>query len=154
MDPIDYITRQPHNNYLQQSLMCKQELEAENLHFMHSSDQFIQLPQLESPSLPLMKRPSSVSLISESNHEEELEQISNKKVTDWRALDKFVASQLSQGERYEGDGGASSFGMGSSNLEMAAPLLLLQSGRDEGDKLSGFLSSSSDCDFGICIFDK
>ncbi|KAK9285837.1 hypothetical protein L1049_025038 [Liquidambar formosana] len=152
MDPFDYISRQPAQNFLaQNNFLCKEEIEADNLNFMHS-DHFVQLPQLESPSLPLIKRPSSMSLISESNEEEEQNRgcRNTEKVTDWRALDKFVASQLSQEDRYEGDG-VSSF-EGHQNSDMA--LLLLQSGRDEGNKLNGFLSSSSDCDIGICIFDK
>uniref|UniRef100_A0A5B6YNL3 Putative NAC domain-containing protein 7 isoform X1 n=1 Tax=Davidia involucrata TaxID=16924 RepID=A0A5B6YNL3_DAVIN len=154
VDPIDYITRQPHN-FLSQNFMCKQEMEVDNMNFMHSDHQFVQLPQLESPSLPLIKRPSSASLISENNEEEEQIRGCNsnttKKVTDWRALDKFVASQLSQEDRYEGDGLLSSFGA-QNNLDM--PLLLLQSGREEGTRFNGFLTSSSDCDIGICVFNK
>ncbi|KAA8547463.1 hypothetical protein F0562_003673 [Nyssa sinensis] len=142
VDPNDhYITRQP-QNYLAQNFMCKQEIEAESLNFMHS-DQFVQLPQLESPSLSLIKRPSSMSLISENNNEEEEQirgcNINTKKVTDWRALDKFVASQLSQEDRYEGDGLSSASLEEQNNLDM--PLLLLQSGREEGTRLNGFLSS-------------
>ncbi|KAJ6739950.1 hypothetical protein OIU79_000161 [Salix purpurea] len=78
---------------------------------------------------------------------------SAQKVTDWRALDKFVASQLSHEDRYDGDG-VSSF-VGAENNSSDMPLLLLQSGRDEGNnKFNGLLSSSPDCDFGICIFEK
>ncbi|GFY87993.1 vascular related NAC-domain protein 1 [Actinidia rufa] len=129
LDPIEYISRQP-QNFLANSFLCKQEIEAENLNFFHS-DQFVELPQLESPSMPQIKRPSSsISLISENNEEDE--QIrglnNNQKVTDWRALDKFVASQLSQEDKF--------------------------SDREEANKLNGFLSSSSECDIGICIFDK
>ncbi|CAN6698739.1 unnamed protein product [Malus baccata var. baccata] len=159
-DPTNYmISRQP-QSFLSQNFMCKQETEADSLNFLHS-DPFVQLPQLESPSLPLIKRPSSTSLISENNIEIEDQQSIRgcndaKKVTDWRALDKFVASQLSQEERYEGDGGAS-FG---ANDESDMALLLLQSSsaRDEddqlGNKLNGFLNSTTDCDIGICIFEK
>ncbi|KAH0971131.1 hypothetical protein GBA52_023287 [Prunus armeniaca] len=150
VDPTEYmISRQP-PSFLAQNFMCKQETEADSLNFMHS-DHFVQLPQLESPSLPLIsKRPSSMSLISENNIEVEDEP---KKVTDWRALDKFVASQLSQEERYEGDG-ESSFGA-HDDSEMAL-LLLQSSGRDDdqGNKLNGFLNSSPDGDIGICIFEK
>ncbi|CAK7334337.1 unnamed protein product, partial [Dovyalis caffra] len=160
VDPIDYITRQP-QNFLAQNFLCKQEIEGDSLSFMHS-ESFVQLPQLESPSLPLIKRPSSsISLISENdnsnNEEEDQNRISSnnnnttQKVTDWRALDKFVASQLSQEERYDGDG-VSSFVGAENNSDMS--LLLLQSGRDEENKFNGFLSSSSDCDIGICIFEK
>ncbi|KAH7566297.1 hypothetical protein JRO89_XS08G0134000 [Xanthoceras sorbifolium] len=107
VDPTEYMSRQP-QGFLAQNLLCKQETEADNLSFMQS-DQYLQLPQLESPSLPLLKRPiSSISLTSENNNEELLVEDQqqqqqqnggrnrNKKVTDWRALDKFVASQLSQ----------------------------------------------------------
>ncbi|PWA80619.1 No apical meristem (NAM) protein [Artemisia annua] len=127
----DYITSQPPSSIFSQSFMCKQELEAaENLNFVYC-DQFIQLPQLESPSLPTIKRPSSVSLASSSENddlEDDLPRgrnISNNngddnnvsytnntsKVTDWRALDKFVASQLSQEDQYGlGEGLSSNFG--------------------------------------------
>ncbi|KAJ6288324.1 hypothetical protein OIU76_024334 [Salix suchowensis] len=160
VDPIDYIARQP-QNFLAQNFLCKQETEGDNLSFMQSEN-YVQLPQLESPSLPLIKRPSSsISLISENNNSNREEEEQNRmlsgnsaqKVTDWRALDKFVASQLSQEDRYDGDG-VSSF-VGAENNSSDMPLLLLQSGRDEGNnKFNGFLSSSPDCDFGICIFEK
>ena len=156
VDPIDYISRQP-QNFLPQNFLCKQETEADNLNFIHS-DQFVQLPHLESPSLPLIKRPSSISLISEStNYEEEDQQNTKcnntKKVTDWRALDKFVASQLSQEDRYDGEG-VSSFDVNNDNNSDMALLLLQNSSREEGNKLNEFLNSSSDCDIGIRIFDK
>uniref|UniRef100_A0A3Q7F958 NAC domain-containing protein n=1 Tax=Solanum lycopersicum TaxID=4081 RepID=A0A3Q7F958_SOLLC len=140
VDPLEYITRQPpnlsNNNF--NNLLCKQETSMDqaaenNLNFSYTnSDQFIQLPQLESPSLPLLKRPIS----------------SIKNVTaDWRALDKFVASQLSHEETtlYEDDQhNCSDLGM-----------LLLLSDRGEGPKLNEILSSSSeDSDIGICLFDK
>ncbi|OMO57019.1 hypothetical protein CCACVL1_26066 [Corchorus capsularis] len=100
VDQIEFISRQTGQNInLPQNFLCKQETEADNLHFNIHSEQFVQLPQLESPSLPLIKRPSSISLVSENtinnNHEEEDHQQinrmcnnSSKKVTDWRALDK------------------------------------------------------------------
>ncbi|GAV75885.1 NAM domain-containing protein [Cephalotus follicularis] len=141
VDSIDFISRQPQN------LMCKQEIEADNLNYMHS-DQFVQLPQLESPSMPFIKGPSSLSLVSENNEENEQSR-ATRKVTDWRDLDKFVASQLSQEDRYQE--GESSFGA-ESNSDLA--LLLLQSGKEEGNKFNEFLNSSSDCDIGICIFEK
>lgn len=129
VDPIEYVSRQP-QSLLAQNLMCKQEIEAENLSFLQAADQYLQLPQLESPSLPILKRPSSISLTSENSAEEEQNRVNNinnncnnanKKVTDWRALDKFVASQLSQEDRCEGE---SSFGAHDDNSDMA--LLLLQ----------------------------
>ncbi|KAE8695134.1 3-oxo-5-alpha-steroid 4-dehydrogenase family protein isoform 1 [Hibiscus syriacus] len=94
-------------SFLPPNFSSKQETEPETLNFAHL-DQFVQLPQLESPSLPLTKNASSISVISYNNthHKEEEDRKqktmwnSAEKVTDWRTLDKFVASQLSQEDRY------------------------------------------------------
>lgn len=183
VDSIDYVSRHPNSsNFLSQNFLCKQELEADNLSFINSDhDPFVQLPQLESPSLPPIKRPtSSISLISENNEEDD-QQIrgyynnndnnnnnnhNQLKVTDWRSLDKFVASQLSQEDRYDESSnhilhGMSSFGHQKmiDNSDMAPLPLYLQSDyAEEGSKINGFFSSSSnsdDCDnIGICIFEN
>lgn len=187
---LDYIARhRTSTSFLNQttSFMCKQELEAENLLFMQN-DQFVQLPQLESPSLTLMKRPtSSVSLVSESTNEEEDHQrksnvsdhqstnnngttnINNNNVTaDWRTLDKFVASQLSQEEeisvRYEGARDGSMLMSGFEGLQSSTNnthdqmelMLLLQNNRHEaeGNKLLDEFLNSDSCDIGFCTFDK
>ncbi|OWM88904.1 hypothetical protein CDL15_Pgr020858 [Punica granatum] len=175
IDPtnIEYISRHGLHNFSSSSrLACKQETEGDNLNFINNlnADHFLQLPQLESPSLPLMKRP-----ISSVPEEEPDAQYSSSKrlVTDWRALDKFVASQLSHEERYSNNNGGeeglnnnnltTSFtgGSDSNNCSDQMAFLLMQSGtgRDERNidhdsLMSGFLNSSSDCDVGICIFDK
>ncbi|KAK1373463.1 NAC domain-containing protein [Heracleum sosnowskyi] len=183
---LDYIARHPTSSTFlnrRTSFMCKQELEAENLLFMQN-DQLVELPQLESPSLPLMKRPtSSVSLVSESTNEEEDHQrksntsdhqstanINNNNITaDWRTLDKFVASQLSQEEeisvRYEGAGDGSrlisSFGglrESCSNIntpDQTELMLLLQNNRHEaeGNKLLDEFLNSDSCDIGFYTFD-
>ncbi|KAK1274588.1 NAC domain-containing protein 7 [Acorus gramineus] len=131
VDPINYLQRHPHN------LECKHETEnVENL------SHFIQLPQLESPSLALLKRSGSITIASE-NYEDE-------KVRDWRDLDKFVASQLNHGDststsRYDGDQGEAH-----SDSELA---LLLLHGNEEGAKLGEFLGSG-DRGIEICIFEK
>ncbi|KAJ1422580.1 NAC domain [Sesbania bispinosa] len=148
MDPIDLILRQPQRNISPQNFLYKQEIieTDNNIGFMHP-EQLIQLPQLESPSL--LKR-------QQINDDDQNVGLSNtEKVTDWRALDKFVASQLSQEHRHETDDGVeSSFASHIHNSSDMA-LMLLQSSRDEGNKLiSPFFNSSSDCDFGICVFDK
>ncbi|KAE8655967.1 NAC domain-containing protein 37 [Hibiscus syriacus] len=165
VDPIDYISRQQPQNFLAPNMMFKQEIEADNLNFFVHCDQFVQLPQLKSPSLPLIKRPNSISLIPEEEEDEEyqFQQQQKKKkrvlydnteterVTDWRALDKFVACQLSQEIRYGGDECCND-----SNSDMA--LLLLQSssnGGEEGNyKLNEFLNLSPGRDIGICGFDE
>ncbi|RWR92269.1 NAC domain-containing protein 37 isoform X2 [Cinnamomum micranthum f. kanehirae] len=153
VDSVEYLRRQA------PMFMCKQEIEADNLNLLQHSEQFVQqLPQLESPPLPLLKRPRMVSIGSAENEEEDqttrgCSSSSNiEKVTDWRALDKFVASQLSQGEGYDDGGRMSNLGV-QHNMDMA--LLLLQSrSREEGSMINGCLSSGPDCDIGLCIFEK
>ncbi|KAK1357638.1 NAC domain-containing protein [Heracleum sosnowskyi] len=150
VDSLDYMTRQPSSFISRQNLMCKQELlEAEKLAFSQS-DQFVQLPQLHSPSLPSTKRPtSSISVIGLENYKEDRTKRSkndstSKMSTDWRDLDKFVASQLSQEKKYEGidDGniGMSGFAEQVSNSDMA--LLLLESEfSEDGNRLNDFFNS-------------
>lgn len=149
--------RQPQrNNISAQNLLYKKETDADNLSFMHA-EQLMQLPQLESPSMPLVKKQTSVSLISDNINNDDVSQkeLSNtKRVTDWRALDKFVASQLSHEieERHEIEGVSSFAAHHHTGSDMA--LLLLQNS-NERNKFNPFLSAgSSDCDIGICVFEK
>ena len=123
-NPLGYLYRQPQPP--QNNLFCKQETELDALNLLHSAGTaFIQLPQLESPSLPPVKR------LSSAEQEEEDQQV---RVTDWRALDKFVASQLSHDQDcrasvpepelepiagFDGDSG-----------EMVALLMLQEEGRN------------------------
>ncbi|KAL9327116.1 hypothetical protein ACSQ67_007761 [Phaseolus vulgaris] len=147
VNPIDLMLRQPQRNQISaKSFLYKQEIEADNnLRLMHAEG-VMQLPQLESPSMPLL---ISENINNENGSPEELS--NTKKVTDWRALDKFVASQLSQEERHEIEG-MSSFATHHTGSDMA--LLLLQN-TNERNKFNPFLNtSSSDCDIGICVFEK
>ncbi|XP_022977869.1 NAC domain-containing protein 37-like [Cucurbita maxima] len=152
IDPLEFISRKPppqglleHNN-----IMCKQEMEAENVKLLQYNDPFLQLPQLESSSLPLVKRSSSISLLSDC-YEEEYQPTKRRnnnnmsKVTDWRALDKFVASQLSQEEAFEGEGdsrfGAQNNSDNHNSVDMA--ILLMQNRVDDEENMyKGFLSSN------------
>ncbi|KAJ0968780.1 hypothetical protein J5N97_021657 [Dioscorea zingiberensis] len=145
--PVNSITGSMEYLQARSTSLCKQESEIESLNLLHSN-QFVQLPQLESPSMPLVKNNSSLLSITSENEDGE-------KVTDWRALDKFVASQLSHEERsYDADHQQCSELGVDKNSEMA--LLLLGSGDDHegGSKLNGLLSSSLECDFGVCVFGK
>ncbi|GAB4847510.1 hypothetical protein Ancab_026569 [Ancistrocladus abbreviatus] len=170
LEPTDhYVQKHQPQSFLPPNRQCKQELESDAANFIHT-DHFVQLPQLESPSLPLLKSPlTSISdLISDQSnnnnntdyHQEDQDQNKGQeKVTDWRALDKFVASQLmSQDNESDRQGVSAGFGGDddSYNSEMAALLLLQSEGsRDEDNKLSGLLmSSNTDSDIGICIFDQ
>ncbi|XP_039121471.1 NAC domain-containing protein 37-like isoform X2 [Dioscorea cayenensis subsp. rotundata] len=146
-DPIEYLQRQP------KSLLCKREADnIENLNLLHSN-QFVQLPQLESPSMPLSVKHHSLLSVASENEDDEQARGSNgiEKVTDWRALDKFVASQLSHDEDKNDAEQTPDFGM-DKHSDMA--LFLLENGMEDGSKLNEFFSSSSECDFGICIFEK
>ncbi|MQM15527.1 hypothetical protein Taro_048473 [Colocasia esculenta] len=92
----------------------KQEVD---LQYRFPNEPFLQLPQLESPRLPSYVS-QGISLKSSSLAQEELIQSGQQQiislytsssnteqaadqVTDWRVLDKFVASQLSQGDAPE-----------------------------------------------------
>lgn len=150
---VAYYTRQAQNPFFNQNLICKQEIElAEHLNnnFM-SSGQFLQLPQLESSSIPLMKGTMSSTPLMSRNNEDSDRQVrgsfGNTKVTDWRALDKFVASQLSHDHV---DGIYESCQNESSNMGS----LLLESARDEAGFFNDFPSSILECDIGICNFDE
>ncbi|KAK6125624.1 hypothetical protein DH2020_040632 [Rehmannia glutinosa] len=146
---VDYITsQQPSNNFLSHNnLICKQEIEvSDNLHFVQS-DQFVQLPELESPSLPpLTKRNNNINELDDDRFIRPGS--SSKKVTDWRDLDKFVASQLSHGDRYDDlDVGP---GIDSHCTDSDLELLLLQSGREEA---AGPRVKSS-CIYDIVVFTR
>ncbi|KMT12553.1 hypothetical protein BVRB_5g097990 isoform B [Beta vulgaris subsp. vulgaris] len=111
----------PNNNFHNHNMYpCKQELEIPPYNMSHH-DQFLQLPQLESPKMPqasvqncssIQPYGSSMNMHSSSMltqdqiiHSQPLNSIYGNnfggvvdQVTDWRVLDKFVASQLSQDE--------------------------------------------------------
>ncbi|XP_047311363.1 NAC domain-containing protein 37-like [Impatiens glandulifera] len=138
------------------NLLCKEEIEV------------VKLPQLESPSLPLPKSLATASIIhnyEEDNQSKGFINVDNyvnvkNKVTDWRALDKFVASQLSQEDKHDSrlrennlDDNSYNNNIGCDDSDITS-LLLLQSGRrEEVKRFSGFLNSGAYGDIGICIFD-
>uniref|UniRef100_A0A0D3D362 NAC domain-containing protein n=1 Tax=Brassica oleracea var. oleracea TaxID=109376 RepID=A0A0D3D362_BRAOL len=153
IDPIEYISNQKHDIY-GKGFMCKQEIEGmvDDLNYMQSYHQFIQLPQLQSPSLPVMKRPSSsmsissmdnnsnyiTSLDDEASFESVISGENKRKNTkkqvkmigDWRELDKFVASQL-----ISQDNGTSDYvghHINHEDMEMDSSLLLNE--RDEENR--------------------
>ncbi|KAA8522267.1 hypothetical protein F0562_012940 [Nyssa sinensis] len=110
---------QPYNTSYHHQYSCKQELE---LQYSMPHESFLQLPQLESPTLPLSvanvscnsvvpyvlqssklaqehvqrSNQQNANSIYSNNNEQAMDQ-----VTDWRVLDKFVASQLSQEDAAE-----------------------------------------------------
>ncbi|KAK9062057.1 hypothetical protein SSX86_019242 [Deinandra increscens subsp. villosa] len=154
----NYTTIQPSNIHLTESIMCKQELEAsQNLNFVQC-DEFIQLPHLESPPLQSLKRPATSSMYEHDIQEDNnlIKKRNTNEVRDWRDLDKFVASQLSQEEeiRCVGEGFSTNF---EENIDSASLNHMFYQGGGGGErKMNGLLSSTSSdhFDVGICIFDK
>ncbi|CAN6321649.1 unnamed protein product [Urochloa humidicola] len=158
-----------------QSARFKQEAEIDGAAALlqYSSSHLIELPQLESPSAPLAP-PNPASQASaadevdggaDSGRRGKKKARADKMATDWRALDKFVASQLSPLEC----GGGSSLEAASvaaadvvSQLEhgedagdMAALLFLNSDGRKEAERWTGLLGpAGGDGDFGLCVFEK
>lgn len=114
----------PYHQQQQHYSQCKQELDLQyNMPHHHHHDSFLQLPQLESPKVPQSAPYGSMLQSSTLTQEEQLQQHINQQqnmfnssssslvlynnndqqsvdqVTDWRVLDKFVASQLSQDQQ-------------------------------------------------------
>ncbi|KAJ3680076.1 hypothetical protein LUZ60_016354 [Juncus effusus] len=91
-NPLHYMQNKLPNPNLS-NLLCKKETEFDNLTFLsHSNNNnSIQVPELQSPTPPLVSQPNANPLPVLAN------------ATDWRALDKFVASQLSPEERFSSD---------------------------------------------------
>ncbi|KAL9229635.1 hypothetical protein vseg_005083 [Gypsophila vaccaria] len=181
------------------NLLCKQELESEALlaNFMSSTSQvdnsFLQMPQLESPTqlLPSLKRvPSNIgnnynnknNRYTATSHNNNNNNNNNTyqgtshniydlgdQVTDWRALDKFVASQLSQNpnevfgdevndnENHGHEHGISSYNYHEESCSSDIEAILMMHGSigreeyvlSEGNKLvNGFLSTSDSDNIG------
>jgi hypothetical protein len=144
----------------------------------YTSSHLVELPQLESPSAPLPRKKAPAELGEEEDAVDggrrrrpgKTARVDNATTTDWRALDKFVASQLSPGEcgAVEANGASSTAAaaVASSQAQldhdeddMAALLFLNSDGRDEMERWTGLLGSAStgsgvDGDLGICVFDK
>ncbi|KAF0911079.1 hypothetical protein E2562_005462 [Oryza meyeriana var. granulata] len=158
------------------SARFKQEAELDGAAaLLHYSSHIAELPQLESPSAaPLPPNPSQLATAAEEDGEggngrraKKARAAGDKVTTDWRALDKFVASQLSPGEcgsmeaTPEAAAAAAVAGVSSQldhvDDDMAALLFLNSDERDEVDRWTGLLGSagaSGDGDLGICVFDK
>ncbi|CAN6290831.1 unnamed protein product [Urochloa humidicola] len=140
----------------------KQEAELDGaaalLHY--SSSHLAELPQLESPSAA----PLAPNEVDDSGSRRGKKK--DKMATDWRALDKFVASQLSPTAECCGGGGsleaAAAADVGSQLVEhgedaddMAALLFLNSDGREEAERWTGLLGpAAGDGDFGLCVFEK
>ncbi|BAF10745.1 hypothetical protein OsI_09816 [Oryza sativa Indica Group] len=158
------------------------ELDGAATALLHYSSHLAELPQLESPSAaaaPLQPNPSQLATAGEDDdckgdnggRRAKKARAAGDKVattTDWRALDKFVASQLSPGEcgsmEATAEAAAAAVAGVSSPLDhgdddMAALLFLNSDERDEVDRWTGLLGSGAgasgvDGDLGICVFDK
>jgi len=158
------------------SARFKQEAELDGAAaLLQYSSHLVELPQLESPSAPLAPKPSQASSADEvdgadsGRRERGKKARSDKMATDWRALDKFVASQLSPTECGGGSLEATASAAAGNNVgshhhqldhgeddDMAALLFLNSDGREEAERWTGLLgpAGGDGGDFGLCVFEK
>ncbi|KAG2555103.1 NAC domain-containing protein 105-like [Panicum virgatum] len=151
------------------SARFKQEAELDGAAaLLQYSSHLVELPQLESPSAPLAPNPSQASSADEvdgadSGRRGKKARSADKMATDWRALDKFVASQLSPGGgSLEATASAAAANNVGSQLDhgedddMAALLFLNSDGREEAERWTGLLgpAGGDGGDFGLCVFEK
>jgi hypothetical protein len=143
----------------------------------YSSSHLVELPQLESPSAPLAPANQSQASAADevvvdgadSGRRPGKKARADKMATDWRALDKFVASQLSPAAECGGSleaaaaaastAAAGNVGSQLDHVEddddMAALLFLNSDGREEAERWTGLLGpAGGDGDFGLCVFEK
>jgi hypothetical protein len=129
----------------------------------YSASHLVELPQLESPSALLAPNASQASTEEDGTggggRRRGKKARTDKVSTDWRALDKFVASQLSP---TEGGGGMEATAPSATGVssqldhhctedDMAALLFLNSDGREEVERWAGLLSpAGGDSDLGIC----
>ncbi|TVU48531.1 hypothetical protein EJB05_08170, partial [Eragrostis curvula] len=137
--------------------------------FLHYSNHLVELPQLESPSAPLAPMNTSteddVDADGAGRRGKKKVRAADEIATDWRALDKFVASQLSPTEgggmeAATASAAAAGGSVGSQQMDhgdddMAALLFLNSDGRDEVERWTSMLGpAGGDGDLGICLFEK
>ncbi|ERM94732.1 hypothetical protein AMTRI_Chr03g50140 [Amborella trichopoda] len=117
----------PFHHHHHHAFSCKQELELLHYHH-HQHDPFLQLPQLESPKLPN----SSYAIAPQQD---------NPVTTDWRVLDKFVASQLSHEEATPKDQESFSDPSGTIEIPEHVSLIIRQPSKDATE----YIASASGC---------
>ncbi|XP_062213611.1 NAC domain-containing protein 37-like [Phragmites australis] len=144
------------------SARFKQEAELDGAAaFLQYSSHLVELPQLESPSAPLALNASQASAEEEDDDaggRRGKKARADEVATDWRELDKFVASQLSTAE-CGGLEATAATGVGSQldhgEDEMAALLFLNSDGREEAERWTGLLGpAGGDGDLGICVLEQ
>lgn len=145
--PQQYGTNTAYNNHQ----YCKQELH-ELMHYNnsnnnmshHHQDPFLQLPQLESPKVPygfvdristqLLAPSPTLStnhqiMINSSStmydHHQQGDGVDDQVTTDWRVLDKFVASQLSHEDASRKQQVEGTYSDGPSSLQLTEQVNLL-----------------------------
>ncbi|KAK7251180.1 hypothetical protein RIF29_34140 [Crotalaria pallida] len=145
----------PYASYHQPNNPCKAELELQYNNIPH--DAFLQLPQLESPKVPYANFDSNgntttlqfSSLIQEDQtqtqrcHQQNLHSVygtndqAAEHVTDWRVLDKFVASQLSNDQNASNNAAI---------LHVAEQITMLANGSKKAQISQEYASTSTSSD--------
>ncbi|KAF0929950.1 hypothetical protein E2562_027080 [Oryza meyeriana var. granulata] len=132
--------------------------------FLRYSSRLAELPQLESPPLPSQGSQAASAVVDGEEDADSSRRPGVAVTTDWRAFDKFVASQLSPEEQHNTCRGAlqECKTPGAGNVvdddDMAA-LLLLDGGGQEEDAgrwlgsglLSAVADATTDCGLGTCV---
>ncbi|CAN6482555.1 unnamed protein product [Victoria cruziana] len=126
-------------------VVCKQEHEVEGVSNYSVAERLLQqLPQLDSPKIQLWKAPISLCMAEDGGlfpqydcggGSEGMVGKRRENLTDWRALDRFVASQLSHEEyEVEGDRGCD-FGTLIDDRQRELGLVLLEGVEGHGHEL-------------------
>ncbi|KAF3792102.1 NAC domain-containing protein 37 [Nymphaea thermarum] len=143
------------------AVVCKQEHELEGVNNYSVAERLLQqLPQLESPKFQFWNAPISLCMAEGGGGlfpqydcgggSEAMAGKQRENLTDWRALDRFVASQLSH-EEYEGEGDQGcEFGL-IHDQQRELGLVLLEGVEGHGHELDhhGLLDISPGCDVDV-----
>lgn len=131
----------PYTSHHHQYYSCKQELELQH-NMPPQNPNFLQLPQLESPNNGSMMQSSTQTqeepIKQQGNIQQNID--SMDQLTDWRVLDKFVASQLSHEDATKEDIQNYS---NSASFQVAEHMNMLLNGSERQDDGSEYASMST-----------
>ncbi|XP_058225012.1 NAC domain-containing protein 7-like [Rhododendron vialii] len=131
----------PYTSHHHQYYSCKEELELQH-NMAPQNPNFLQLPQLESPNNGSMMQSSTLTqeepIKQQGNIQQNID--SMDQLTDWRVLDKFVASQLSHEDASKEDIQNYS---NSASFQVAEHMNMVLNGSERQDDGSEYASMST-----------